>query len=180
MSKKLRKFRWRWLGYFFFCFISSYSRHQFLWHKSIWSHRTKWMENRNGFGKSVCNAQLIRKFNMKVAIATPSIRRNLFSCFLWQSCTSSYYECVCVCWLVPFSVFRSMCVSCPHWCDTKRACVQNTLHISFCTVGYELAQHCRSSRSSIYIHFAQTIHLCTTVDLFNHSPHFLSYSRWKS
>lgn len=85
------------------------------------------MENRNGFGKSVCNAQLIRKFNMKVAIATPSIRRNLFSCFLWQSWISSYRVLAC-------SMARSFvrCVACPHWCATKRACVQNTLHISFC------------------------------------------------
>lgn len=39
---------------------------------------------------------------MKVAIATPSIRRNLFSCFLWKSCSvhRHHFVCVCVCMCV--------------------------------------------------------------------------------
>lgn len=98
-----------------------------------------------------------------VAIATPSIRRNLFSCFLVEKLFAiiSVWECVCVCVLGLFSfwLLSFMCFMFSLMCCEACACVQNTLHISFCACA------CVSFACKDEIHLCQRLTSSTTLQI---------------
>lgn len=113
-----------------------------------------------------------------VAIATPSISWDQFSCSLWKSCENIVLDFSL--WVGSFVGLASvrlvrvcMCVRLPFrllLCYEACVCTKYTSHILLCRI------FCR-------LH-AKTIHLLPTVDLFNHTPHHAhgeraEKERWK-